>query len=103
MILPDSKYAEVFYRSVFWLYCPPGWAAQAFISLGNSEKAKNILEAFYKPQQLNENARITFPSEETEIKTEEDNFGLCTYLNRNTEAWYYGHELMINRKIESVY
>jgi hypothetical protein len=145
LILPDSKYAEVFYRSLFWLYCTsgssnylpgetqyaefnsnmaleygyysdrfpldegtwynhsftygaPGWATLAFINLGNREKAKNILEVYYRPEQLNNNARISFPSEKEEIKTDEDNFGLWSYLNKNSEAWYFGHELSMNGK-----
>ncbi len=89
--LPDTRHEELFYRSVFWLYCTAGserflpgeaqfgmpawnmrpftygaagWATLAFMNLGDFDRAKRMLMNHFKPEGLIANAKLYLePSE----------------------------------------
>ncbi|HEX8549366.1 MAG TPA: hypothetical protein VF691_20565 [Cytophagaceae bacterium] len=125
IILPKSDYAQLYYRSLYWLfsvagdskflpsegispandpyeywnmipftYGGAGWAAKAYIALGNKGLANKMLQAHFKPEALRENGRKMFPKGEQPLYHYQKYLGQYEYLKEySDDIWLFGHEL----------
>ncbi|MEX0323124.1 MAG: hypothetical protein AB3N63_13250 [Puniceicoccaceae bacterium] len=85
LLLPDARHERLFYQSVFWLfatagsehflpgegqfgspcwnmrpftYGAAGWSTLALMQLGHFDKAKRMLDSYFKPQALAQNSHL---------------------------------------------
>ncbi len=78
-------------------YGAAGWSAMAFTTLGNEERARNMLNWFYQPGALKKNFETMFPTGYYTLNFRDDSIGTYHYRNGdNPYAMAFGHENKIN-------
>jgi hypothetical protein len=78
-------------------YGAAGWSAMAFTTLGNEEKARNMLNWFYQPESLKKNFNTMFPIGYYTLHFRGDTIGTFHYRRgNNPDAMAFGHETKIN-------
>lgn len=78
-------------------YGAAGWSAMAFTTLGNEERARNMLNWFYQPESLKKNFNTMFPVGYYTLYFREDSIGTFHYRRGdNPYAMAFGHETKIN-------
>jgi len=95
--LADRSFSNCLWDMNAFTYGAAGWAAMAFTTLGNEERARNMLSWFYQPESLKKNVRTMFPVGNYTLHFRGDTVGTFHYMKgENPDAMAFGHETKIN-------